>query len=293
MPDSQKKPLYQRLVAGLVAAVLGGVISSWIPGEDKKIRLGSDQKNSTVQQWYEDHAHEFADADVIESAFIGMARESQERLNRFKLWAIGQGDLVDLKGKRVLEFGAGHGRFALAYPEVASYLGVDFSQNLVDLGNRRFAQAKMAERAKLVRGDVLSFSALQQFDVVCSLGMMCYFPDPVPVIAAMARFVEPGGSLFFDFRNDSLIYSAVRRVKWLLRPPTSGFAHALQSGSIGRELKRLGFQDIRFVSREFPLLAEHYAKSQSQWPLSLRNVLADSAIARPFATEAWVFARRP
>lgn len=106
----------------------------------------------------------------------------------------------------MLEFGAGHGRFAFAYPGLGSYLGVDSSQNLVALGNRQ-----------TWRLAVFRFS--QRF-----MGL---------------------------------------------------------------------FQDVTFASREFPWLAEHYAKSRSAWPLRLRNGLARSSLARPLATEAWVFARRP
>ena len=250
------------------------------------------QNNDAMHLWYDEHAEEFAEADVIESQFIDMPRDAQERLNRFKLWAVDYGD-VNLNGKHVLEFGAGHGRLASAYPGLGSYLGVDSSRNLVALGNRRLQRAGIANRAKLVHGEVLSFAEQRQFDVVCSLGMMCYFADPAPVIEVMARFVKPGGRLFFDFRNDSWVYSGIRRIKWLLHPPTGGIAYVTHPRSIDKVLRRLGFQDVRFMSREFPSLAELYATSRSDWPLRLRNALARSTLARPLATEAWVFARRP
>jgi SAM-dependent methyltransferase len=248
--------------------------------------------DDTIHRWYQEHANDFLDTDVIEVPFIGMSREAQDRLNRFKLWAVEHGGIVDLTGKHVLEFGAGHGRFALAFPQVASYLGVDFSQNLVTLGNLRIARAGLAERAKLVSGDVLTFNPQRRYDVVCSLGMMCYCPDPEPVIAAMARCLEPGGTLFFDFRNDSWLYSAIRRLKWLVNPPTGGVTYVAKAKQLERIFRRLGFDQVQFVSREFPLLAEHYARSRSTWPLRLRNAFASSALARGLATEAWVFAKR-
>ena len=251
------------------------------------------QKQDAIHRWYDDHAHEFAEADVIELPFVGKSREFQERLNRFKLWAIDHGGIVDLSGKHVLEHGGGHGRLALAYPGMASYTGVDYSKNLVELGNRRLERAGLADRAKLVRGDVLTFDDGRQYDVVCSLGMMCYFADAVPVVTAMARAVKPGGSLFFDFRNDSWVYSLLRRIKWFLNPPTGGTTYVAHRRVLEETLGRLGFTDVRFVAREFPLLAEHHASSGAKWPLELRNALATSKLARPFATEAWVFAKRP
>ena len=53
-----------------------------------------------IRAWYETHAHEFADADAVELAFVGQSREFQERLNRFKLWAV---DREDLSTSRVSE----------------------------------------------------------------------------------------------------------------------------------------------------------------------------------------------
>ena len=246
-----------------------------------------------IHRWYNDNAHEFAEADAIELPFVGMPRVFQERLNRFKLWAIEQGGAVTLTGKHVLEFGAGQGRLAFAFPDMASYLGVDSSQNMVDIGNRRLQGAGLADRATLVRGDVLTFSTERQFDVVCSLGMMSYFEDPDPVITAMAKFVQPGGSLFFDFRNHSWIYEPIRRIKWLLNPPTGGTTYVAKRAQIAAALLRSGFFDVRFVAREFPLLAERYARTAADWPLALRNRLAASTVARPLATEGWVFGRRP
>lgn len=246
----------------------------------------------SINRWYDDHAQDFADADVIELPFIGKSREWQERLNRFKLWAVDHEGHVDLTGKHVLEFGAGHGRTALAYPGIASYLGVDYSRNLVDIGNRRLERAGLGDRAKLVAGDVASFDSPERFDVVCSLGMMCYFPDPAPVIAAMARFVKPGGSLFFDFRNDSPLYSPIRRVKWMLRPPTGGTTYVANARSVAEAIAGQGFSEVRVVGREFPLIANRYADSGAPWLLSLRNALATSGLFRHLATESWIFARR-
>jgi SAM-dependent methyltransferase len=245
---------------------------------------------SRAKVWYNEHASEFVDADVIELDFVGKSSEFQDRLNHFKLWAV---DELNLSGKHVLEFGAGHGRLALAYPGMASYLGVDYSTNLVEIGNRRLAKAGLAGRASLVKGDVMSFDGLKQrYDVVCSLGMMCYFPDPAPVVAAMERFVKPGGQLFFDFRCGSWIYAPIRLIKWAIRPPTGGVTYAVRPRHVEASLAAVGLKNIRVRLREFPVLPELYASTGKPWPLKLRNALADSVLARPLATAAWVFSTK-
>ena len=255
---------------------------------------GVEQNKAEIHSWYDDHAHEFTEADVIEHGFVGKSPQFQERLNRFKLWAVVRNDLVSLVGKHVLEFGAGHGRLAIAYPGMASYTGVDYSKNLVDIGNERLQKAGLSDRARIEHGDVTSFDGPKRhFDVVCSLGMLCYFPDAAPIVTRMELFVKPGGVLFFDFRVASVFYTAIRRVKWAFHPPTGGTTFAEHVSRIEELLTNLGLTNIRVRIREFPFLGEHYARSGSTWPLNLRNALSQSRLLRPFATAVWVFADKP
>jgi SAM-dependent methyltransferase len=259
--------------------------------------MRSEEQQATrdaIHAWYEDNAERFADAAAIEMAFVGLPGEAQERLNRFKLWAVDSGHYVKLEGKTVLEFGAGHGRLALANPRMASYTGVDYSANLVALGNRRLARAGLVDRARLIHGDVLSFVGQPgSFDVVCSLGMLTYVRDPLPVFRKMVEQLRPGGRLFVDFRCTSWLTRALRRVKWAIKKPTGGVSCLHSEAQIEAALEQAGLTDIRFVSREFPTLAGLHARFGWRWPLGLRNALALSRGMRVFATEAWVFAAKP
>ena len=247
-------------------------------------------QDASIQTWYDENATRFEEADCIEEAFVDLDAEAQQRLNDFKLRAVAEH--VGLDGQDVLEFGAGHGRLALAFPEMARYTGVDYSPRLVDIGNRRLA-ARSLRHAHLEVGDVLAFQTHRQYDVVCSLGMLAYFPDPRPVISQMFRFVKPGGTVFFDFRCETLPYGAIRRLKWMLNPPTGGRTYLVWPQTIRDCLESLGAKDVRIVSREFPALAELHSRRDWQWPLSLRDRIAESELLRQFATEAWVFARKP
>src|SRR5262245_10294881 len=222
---------------------------------------GSDRTNDPpIQSWYDAHASEFIDADVIEHGFVGQSPEFQARLNRFKLWAIDHSGFVNVNGKHVLEFGAGHARLALAFPGMASYTGVDYSKKLVALGNERLRKAGLSDRATVVHGDVASFDAPHShFDVVCSLGLICHFPDPAPIVTKMQMFLRPGGVLFFDFRIASLLYAPLRRLKWALRPPSGGTTFCVHPAYIEALLTGLGFKNVRIRLRELPFLAERYA----------------------------------
>jgi 2-polyprenyl-3-methyl-5-hydroxy-6-metoxy-1,4-benzoquinol methylase len=254
---------------------------------------GSNIQNS-AHAWYESNAASFTETDVIELPFIGKDSRYQERLNRFKLWAIDQVAAVDFAGKHVLDYGAGHGRLALAYPTAASYLGVDYSANLIALGQKRLKNAGLGERAKLVVGDVNKWQGpREQFDIVCSLGMFCYLPDPGATLKAMAAHVKPGGLLFMDFRSSSPLWDLVRKVKWKLHPPTGGHTRAWKGSETVRMMREAGLVDCRIVMREYPLLGHLYASRGREWPLKLRNAMAAHHALDLFATEAWAFARKP
>jgi len=244
--------------------------------------------------WYEENATAFTDAEAIEQPFIGLDAQSQERLNRFKLWAVDQAAAIDFTGKKVLDLGAGHARLALAYPKMASYLGVDYSENLIAIGRRRISAAGLDGRARLEHSDCSTWrGAKESFDVVCSLGMFCYLSEPETMVKSMAYHLRPGGSLFFDFRSSSPLLDPIRKLRWKLHPPTGGMAYIWSPARTVAMLRDAGLDDVRVVMREYPLLGPWYARRKWDWPLTLRNSIAERSLFNMFATEAWAFAKKP
>jgi len=249
---------------------------------------------NSAHAWYEDNAAKFVDTAVIELPFIGMDPEGQARLNRFKLAALGRTELVDFTGKHVLDFGAGHARLALAFPEMASYLGVDYSANLIALGEARLKAEHIEDRARLVHADCTTWRGPKEhFDVVCSLGMFCYLPDPEAMLKSMAFHLRPGGVLFIDYRSSSPLWDPIRTLKWKLHPPTGGKTWAWKRRRTETMLRNAGLTDIQIVMREYPLLGGLYASRKQDWPLSLRDAIARRRLFDVFATEGWAFARKP
>lgn len=244
--------------------------------------------------WYEDHASEFMDAAAVEVAFVGMPPTQQARLNAFKLWALEQGRHVPLAGAHVLEFGGGHGRFALHFREIARYVGVDFSESLIRIGRERFARAGIADKAELVLSDALSYQGpAAAFDVVGSLGVMPHFADSGPLVAKMAYHLKPGGTLMVDYHYRSALYEAPRVIKHRLAASTGDVAHRQSKRGWRDSLRAAGLVEPRFVMREYPLLGDLYARRGWDWPLSLRNALARHASFDIFATDGFLFARKP
>jgi len=252
------------------------------------------QREITVKAWYENHAQRFEDLAAVDGMFVGLSPIEQQRLNRFKLWVIEHGGIITLADKHILEFGAGHGRLAIEFPQFASYTGVDFSRKLVELGQRRLARAGLADRAQLIIADCLEYDGpAEAFDVVCSLGLFSFVNDPERVLQKMVYHLKEGGALFIDFRYSSPLYDPIRHLKWRLKPPGGAVATAYKGAAVRRMLQAAGLTKIRIVVREYPLLGDWYARKGWDWLLAARNRLAANPIFDVFGTDAFAFGFKP
>lgn len=252
------------------------------------------ERMERIRRWYDANAARFADLSTVEVVFLGLDQTQQARLNRFKLWALRDGGAVSVEGKRVLEFGCGHGRMALEMPGYAEYVGVDFSEPLVRLGQERLARAGRADRCRLVASDCLSFDGpAEYFDVVGSLGMFPYVDDPEAVLRKMAGHLRPGGTLFVDGYLSSPIYDPLRKLRWMFAKPTGGTNRMYTEREMRAMFDRAGLTNMRFIVREYPFLSSLYARRGWDWPLTLRNALARVSALNRFATDFFAFGTKP
>jgi SAM-dependent methyltransferase len=251
-------------------------------------------RSEAIRRWYDDNAARFEDAATIELAFIGMTPDQQHRLNRYKLWHLEQAGLIALAGKRVLEFGCGHGRMALEMPGWAEYVGLDFSAELVRLGQERLERAGLADRARLEVSDCMAFEApLEHYDVVGSLGMFPSVDDPEAVLKKMVSHLRPGGVLFLDGYLSSPVYDPIRRLRWRIRKPTGGANRLDTERGVRGMFARAGLADMHFIGREYPLLGTAYARLGWSWPLALRNQLSRRQWLNIFATDYFAVGTKP
>lgn len=99
----------------------------------------------------------------------------------------------------VLDCGCGYGALGLLLlpllPEGSAYTGMDFSEELLQKGNRIFAERGYAQggRVSLLEADVLQQPVKKQYDLVISNAVLRHLDEPQAFLEKMIRFAKPGG----------------------------------------------------------------------------------------------------
>ena len=115
--------------------------------------------------------------------------------------------LPDLPPRRVLDIGCGQGTQALLLARRGHVVtGLDSSAQLLDDFRAALATepAEVGDRVRLVQGEAEAITDLfapSSFDVVLCQGVLMYFPDPDPLLDAIAQVVVPGGIVSLLVRN--------------------------------------------------------------------------------------------
>jgi SAM-dependent methyltransferase len=115
--------------------------------------------------------------------------------------------LPDLPPRRVLDIGCGQGTQALLLARRGhAVVGLDSSAQLLDDFRAALATepAEVGDRVRLVQGEAEAITDLfapSSFDVVLCQGVLMYFPDPDPLLDAVAQVVVPGGIVSLLVRN--------------------------------------------------------------------------------------------
>src|ERR1044072_1806032 len=117
---------------------------------------------------------------------------SRDRLQR----CLG-GSLEGIKGKSVLEVGCGAGRFTQAMLKAGARV---FACDLSAAAEAHYANCHdLSPDYFVCQADALKLPvAPGSFDFVVCLGVIQHTPSPEETIAALARYVRPGGTLAID-----------------------------------------------------------------------------------------------
>ena len=115
--------------------------------------------------------------------------------------------------KRVLEIGCGIGTDGARFAEAgADYVGIDITDNAIELARQRFALFGLPGRFEIQNGaDSAAYNNLGKFDLVYCWGVMHHWPDLTGFISNIFNSLNPGGQfIFLVYAKHSWQYAMVK-----------------------------------------------------------------------------------
>ncbi|PKO52915.1 MAG: bifunctional 3-demethylubiquinol 3-O-methyltransferase/2-polyprenyl-6-hydroxyphenol methylase [Betaproteobacteria bacterium HGW-Betaproteobacteria-20] len=175
--------------------------------------------------------------------------------------------LVGLKDKRVLDVGCGGGILS----ESMHFKGANVTG--IDLGKRALNVAKLHQLESGAKVDYQYISVEQlaaeqpaSFDVVACMEMLEHVPDPASIVAACAKLVKPGGSVFFSTinRNPKSYLFAVIGAEYVLNMLPKGthdYAKFIKPSELSSWARQAGLDVTGIRGMVYSPITQHYSLS--------------------------------
>jgi phosphatidylethanolamine/phosphatidyl-N-methylethanolamine N-methyltransferase len=143
-------------------------------------------------------------------------------------------DACENVGGRVLEVGVGTGLSLPYYTQRCRVVGVDISDDMLDVARRRVEELGMTNVEQLANMDVQKLGfANNSFDVVTAQYVVNTVPDPEAALDEFVRVLRPGGELIIINRIgaeagprlavEKMLQPVVQRLGWRSEFPWSRF----------------------------------------------------------------------
>ncbi|MGD8718426.1 MAG: class I SAM-dependent methyltransferase [Candidatus Zixiibacteriota bacterium] len=132
----------------------------------------------------------------------------------------------DLAGKSVLDVGCGSGPYIVEALERGArrVVGVDVSDNMLELARGRAVEMGASERVELVRADFATWPPPERYDVTIVMGVLDYVEDAEAFMARVAAATSFRAAV--SFPSLSWWRSPIRKVRyWWKRCPLYLYGH--------------------------------------------------------------------
>jgi ubiquinone/menaquinone biosynthesis C-methylase UbiE len=176
----------------------------------------NDPYKRKVQRRFERDAQSFDAIYRLERSPFWRLVNTTLRKAVFERYAITFERAGDVTGKNVLDVGCGSGVYSVDFArrDARRVVGVDFSENMLELATREAEQHRVADRCEFVQADFLELDLEETFDISIAMGVFDYVPDQVPFLRKMADLTT--GEVIVAFPSHSLIREPARRLRYKL-----------------------------------------------------------------------------
>jgi len=155
---------------------------------------------------------------------------------------------AQLPGRKVLDVGCGGGILAEAMAERgASVTGIDLAEKSLKVAKLHLLESGRSVEYRAISAEDLAAEMPEQFDIVTCTEMLEHVPDPASTVAACARLVKPGGSVFLSTLNrnpKSWLFAIVgaEYVLGLLPKGTHEYAKFITPAELAGYARRAGLE---------------------------------------------------
>lgn len=151
----------------------------------------------------------------------------------------------DLKGKTVLDFGCGTGRYSIecAKRGAKRVVGIDFAPHMIEFSKNIAQEMKVDKICEFVEGDCLTYNFKESFDIVLALGFFDYIKDAQSVFDKVAQ-LKP--KIFLaSFPRFTPVWGVQRKIRynWIKKCPIFNYTKA-QLDSL---FKKASFKEIQII----------------------------------------------
>jgi SAM-dependent methyltransferase len=162
-----------------------------------------------VRSRFREHAQQFDDLYEDERWLVRTLRPGLFRRRKLAVDTVRA-----FSAPRVLDVGCGSGRIGEFVLEAgaSNYVGVDFSEPMIDLARARLQ--RFAPETQLIVDDFLTAPLEGPFEVVLAVGLFDYLPEPHRFSRKMFELCAPGGCVVGSFPTWSLVKGPVRKVRY-------------------------------------------------------------------------------
>jgi len=188
---------------------------------------------------------------------------NDDRLVRFLL------SQIDVKGKRVLEVGAGTGRDSLALARAGARVTTfDYSDESL-----RLLSSIAGSEMDIVCGDALALPFRDaSFDIVFHQGLLEHFRRPGDLLAENHRVLRAGGYVLVDVPQRYHYYTLMKHALMAANRWFAGWETEFSAGELSRLLRASGFEITgAYGSNLFPPV----------WYRGVRRVLLKAGVRLP------------
>jgi SAM-dependent methyltransferase len=176
---------------------------------------------------------------------------------------------LDVKGKHVLEVGAGTGRDSLALAKRGAHVTtIDYSDESL-----RLMRGVAGDELDIVCGDALSLPfASNAFDIVFHQGLLEHFRQPLDLLRENHRVLKSGGHLLVDVPQRWHYYTLMKHALMAVNRWFAGWETEFGAGELSSLMRRAGFEvNGEYGSNLFPPV----------WYRGVRRILLRAGVRLP------------